>query len=167
MSDVRSREILHKVRLAIACLCLIYAIFICGFAYGLSITENMLAVEAKIARPGISFSGPGEITDYSDLLFVFSTISAGFLVYILLTRSSRKLLTEVLSLMVILAAVYFLVFPAKPGYLPGGILGDSSQYLQLIAWCDLVFFCLALILIVLQIIAIWHASKSLSKKDMK
>jgi len=162
MEILRLPDMFNKVRFSLASLCFIYSIFMCGFAVGLSITEKMLAVEAKILRPDISFSG-GPSTGYSGLSIKFLMISAGFLVFILLTGSSRIRLTEVTSLMIVLGAVYLLLTPA-PGYLPGQTLMDSSNYLQLIGWCDLVLFCLTLVLIVLQAVAIWQGSKSPSHK---
>lgn len=157
---MRLPETFYKVRFAIASLCFIYAIFFCGFAYGLSITEKMRAVEAKILTPNISFSGGGEIIDYGYLLMTFLTISACFLVFLVLTQTSNKLFTDVLSLITVLCAAYFLAIPPKPGYLPGQTLRGSSKYLYATGWSDLVFFCFILILIVLQGIAIWQASKS-------
>jgi hypothetical protein len=156
-------EMFYKVRFGIVSICFLYAIFFCGFAYGLSITENMFAAETVI-KPRISFSGG--LRDYSDLLITFSMISVCFLVFLVLTRLSRKLLTEVLSLIAILCVIYLLQspLPLKPGYIPGQTLSDSSKYLQATVWSDLVFGCFILILIVLQGVAIW---KALNRKSWK
>ena len=157
LNVVRLPETFYNVRFVIASLCFIYAIFFCGFAYGLSITENMFAAET-IIRPRISFSGLNR--DYSGLLMSFSAISACLLVFLVLTQTSRKLLTEVLSLIAILCGMYLFhsPLPFKPGYIPGQTLLDSSKYLYATVWSDFVFFCLILILIVLQGIAIYQAS---------
>ncbi|HRJ90470.1 MAG TPA: hypothetical protein PLN05_16800 [Pyrinomonadaceae bacterium] len=160
MNVVRLPKTFYKARYIIASLCFIYAIFVCGFAYGLSITEEMFAAETVI-RPRISFSG-GVTRDYSDLLLSFLAISVCFLVFLLLTQTSRKLLAEVLSLIAAFFTIYFLQAPLPlwPGYIPGQTLSDSKKYLQATVWSDFAFVCFILILIVLQGIAIWQASKS-------
>ena len=150
----------NKVRFGIASLCFLYAIFFCGFAFGLSTVENMLSAEAKILSPDLSFSGGGQTIDYAYLLMTFATISACFFVFLVLTQTSRKLFTEVLSLIAVLCAAYFFAVPPKPGYIPGTRMGYSIRYLYSTSWSDLILFCLVVILIVFQGIAIWRSSKS-------
>lgn len=150
---------LSQVKLTLAIFCFIYAVFICGFSYGLSITEQMLMYEAVVLRPNISFSG-GTKLDYSDLLARFYLIAGSFLFFILITRTNKKLLFDILALLLILVAIYQLGFSAKPGYLPGQTLSEDANYLQLIIWSDLIFFCFGMVVIILQIVTIWQVRRS-------
>ncbi len=155
---------LNQVRYALAALCFLYCIFVCGFSYGFFLIQKMVEYESSVTSKDY-FRGSGEIILYSNQLKDFCLIGASFFVFLLLTKYSKKMLSEILGLFLLILAIYqFLAYP-KPAYLPGQTVADSFELLNSVMWSFVVFAVITILLIILQIITIYWLGKTKGRSE--
>lgn len=141
--------------------CLIYAVFFCGYSFGLGQAEQMLRYQAKVSYPEINFSG-GFSYGYMDMFMRFCFISVCFFLFILITRTKKRILLEIFALILVLLAIYqivIVIFYTGPGYLPGQNTNYPAKLLQTLLYLDFLFLGVGIILAILQVVTIWQTYK--------